>query len=296
MKVWWRLGGIALAVIVAALGQRLGQSIAGATEAWWRGTSVADQPLGRLLEQAAADANSQISTLPVNDPRLRMESVETGPGHRLTFRFAVRELDAPTDGQMQAVYAANRQRLCTGSLRSLLDRGAVFGYRYADERGRWIREDVVQASDCAAMTTSTSVPTAFDLALGAALVGSTVARVSVDDLVAAYRDNEFAAAARFEGQTSTQLNCITSPTAACQLLEVTGLVDEFGRDDRGVPSLALVTSDGSTRVPARFPDVEVGALAMIQKKRTTTVLCVLVSGSRLSRAPAGILLTRCTLL
>lgn len=113
-----------------------------------------------------------------------------------------------------------------------------------------------------------------------------VAVLSIDALLAEYRDNEFAAAAKYEN-TDSLLECLGGNRVdECRVVETAGTIRDMGRDDSGA-YITLATANEFVSVTARFGKAEHESLGTLRRGQRVSVRCMVLNGS------AGLLLTRC---
>lgn len=129
--------------------------------------------------------------------------------------------------------------------------------------------------------------------------GAPVASLSVDALLAAYEENEFAAAAKYEGPSSCTTmraedmsvdSLLRNEKKPCPVFEVTGVVWGLGTESSGIAYVGLSGKDESKSVHAIFDKEQERSLAGLRRGQRTSVKCMVVRG-RLS-APR---LVRCSL-
>jgi hypothetical protein len=98
--------------------------------------------------------------------------------------------------------------------------------------------------------------------------------VSVDDLLAEYKDNQFAAAMKYE--TDDPYGCLDSVLGSepCRRVEAFGIVDDLARDHLDVAYIRFATSRQYTTVQARFsgPGAE-RQLAEVRRGQRVSVQC-----------------------
>lgn len=113
-----------------------------------RKEAVANQSIEKQLEEAAQNANRQLSSPRVVNEHIQMESVAAGPGKQLTFFYTVHQVSPLSKEQLTKLFETTRDRLCSSNLRQLLDNGATFNYKYRDENARWEKDIAVRQQDC----------------------------------------------------------------------------------------------------------------------------------------------------
>lgn len=123
-----------------------------------------------------------------------------------------------------------------------------------------------------------------------------VAVLSIDALLAEYRENEFAAAAKYENVgrgclvpfSSDPLDSV--PLDKCRFVEASGTIRDMGRDDKGIPYIRLGTADEFVSVEARFPDEsEQRSLQPLRREQRVSLRCVvLYKAGRLSLTRCGV--------
>jgi hypothetical protein len=128
----------------------------------------------------------------------------------------------------------------------------------------------------------------FRLMDGGALRIAPIATVAIDRLIAAYRENPFAAAATYGNLDSAR--CIEEPQDTCRVVEVTATVRDLGRDDRGA-YLTLATTEEFVSVSARFGKAEEPSLSRVRKGERVRIACLVTYETTAS----GVALTRCGL-
>lgn len=106
------------------------------------------QEIEQLLQQSAEQLNRQLSSTPVSGDQIKLESVAVGPANQLTFNFTVYQHNELSDEDVRGLFFGNRDRICSGNLRWLLDRGVSFNYRYQDSGAKWARDVTVKPADC----------------------------------------------------------------------------------------------------------------------------------------------------
>ena len=152
MKYSWKVAAFVLAVVaaifVASLARHIGRSTADYTYEKYKESASTQQTIEEQLEQSAKEFNKQLQATSMVNEQIRMDSVVAGPGKQFTYLFTVYQLDQITDEHLHGLFVGNRDRLCSGNLRRLLDSGVAFNYRYRDKHARWVRDVTVQSTDC----------------------------------------------------------------------------------------------------------------------------------------------------
>ena len=132
-----------------------------------------------------------------------------------------------------------------------------------------------------------NLPARFDEMFGRDEI---VAVPSVDELLMHYKENEFAAAARYENVGSRRTHCLIDRISAdgCRLVETSGTILDMGRDDRGVAYIKLATRNEFASVEARFGNAEDESLQTLRRGQRVAVRCMV-----LYETSAGLSLARC---
>jgi hypothetical protein len=162
---------------------------------------------------------------------------------------------------------------------------AFFGKSFAEHR----QHGESQAS-------SDTLPTDWDevlrLADGGQARVAPVAVLSIDALLAAYRENEFTAAGNYENAEPRRLPCLLGANE-CRVVEVTGTIREMGRDGLGAAYLRLATVNEFVSVEARFGKAEHESLRSLHRGQRVSIRCMVLYDTTTYGASAGLLLTRC---
>lgn len=107
-----------------------------------------------------------------------------------------------------------------------------------------------------------------------------VASLPIDDLLAEYRENEFAAAAKYENVEGLRLPCIVGDHSDdCRVVEVTGTIRDMRRDDDGTAIVRLGTKDQFVDVEARFGEAEHKSLQSLRRGQQVAVRCMVMYDS-----------------
>jgi hypothetical protein len=106
-----------------------------------------------------------------------------------------------------------------------------------------------------------------------------IASLSIDDLLAEYRENEFAAAGKYENPEGLRLPCIGGDRDDCRVVEVTGMIRDMGRDEHGVGVIRLGTKDQFVDVEARFGKAELESLQSLRRGQQVAVRCMVMYDS-----------------
>jgi hypothetical protein len=117
--------------------------------------------------------------------------------------------------------------------------------------------------------------------------GAPVAVLSIDALLAEYRENEFAAAAKYENPEPLRHDCLFGDRSdGCRVVEISGNIRDMGRDDKGVAYIWLATAP--IGVIAQFGFAEQDSLQTVRRGQHISVRCMVTY-----RSLAGLSLTRC---
>jgi hypothetical protein len=85
---------------------------------------------------------------------------------------------------------------------------------------------------------------------------ASVAETTVGAIVAEYRTNEFAAAAKFENPRQSISACLLqsplSGLGGCRAVDVSGRIDDLGRDDRVMPTSGCLPQMGPQEFALSF--------------------------------------------
>ncbi len=290
---------VLVALAVGVFGKAAGSGLADALGAWWRDdTSSAPQamePIKESLERAADTLNANLRSVAVPDERYRLKSVKAGPGLQFRYDFRVTGIRAPNDQQMSALLIEERHRVCSGNLRGLLNRGVAMRYNYADETGRWLEEHVIRSVDCTPDGSSESDEARLEAVFTNDIGHRSSGAYHIDELVAAYRRNELAAASTFESGPGPRTTCIAGEAEWCRYFDVTGAVGDLRRGHDRDPVVEFLAEGGATAVNAFIANRDITQSQQLEPGGTVTLRCLVTAGVGESTAPAGLRLRRCAL-
>ncbi|MBE3087841.1 MAG: hypothetical protein IMZ71_01830, partial [Chloroflexi bacterium] len=120
-----------------------------------------------------------------------------------------------------------------------------------------------------------------------------IAALSIDALLTEYRENEFAAAAKYENTEPLRIQCLVGDRSdECRVVEIAGTIREMGRDDNGNGYIRLATADQFVSVEARFGKAEHESLQTLRRGERVSVRCMVLYDTTTYRASAGLLLAR----
>ncbi len=113
--------------------------------------------------------------------------------------------------------------------------------------------------------------------------------ISIDGLLAAYDENEFAAAAKYE---NPGIDCLLGRDESnCHVVETSSTIRDMGRDGDGA-YISLVTAREFVVVEARFGKAEQDSLQTLRRGQHVTIRCLVRYDAKRYKS-SGLLLTRC---
>jgi len=95
--------------------------------------------------------------------------------------------------------------------------------------------------------------------------------LSLEALVAEYRENEIAAATKYE---SPLTRCFFLYGLGCRTVEISGVVRDLRREANGSAYITMATSDGYDSVSAQFGEAERESLGPLRRGQRVSVRCI----------------------